>query len=222
MLSNSRLPPSPRADLHLSGGLAAAPACADAPRARAPTPTMPTATPPRTARRPMSWDGENRLLSVTISGGSDQLRLCAGRHAAEKGHVNRHHNLSRPRHRDHSDRRFYQIPGRGCGQGRHRREPVTTWLHRDHLNSIRMRTDSAGARIEAGFYWPLWRAGLHRGQPAAHHLETLYRRKIRRQHRALLSQRPLQRSLSRPLHLARLVGPDDARGRDEQICLCGK
>ena len=57
---------------------------------------------------------------------------------------------------------------------------MSTWLTRDHSQSIRLRTDAAGALAEASQY-------LAYGAPAppppgALHLQALHRRALRRRH----------------------------------------
>jgi RHS repeat-associated protein len=81
--------------------------------------------------------------------------------------------------------------------------PVTTWLHRDHLNSIRMRTNAAGGQSEVGFYWAY-------GEPASTSLFppiTTSRRYIGEKYDASIGLYYLNGRYYDP-YLGRFISPD--------------
>ena len=99
------------------------------------------------------WDGENRLLSVTISGAATSFAYAPDGTRLKKVTSTGTTIYLGPDIEISPTGVFTKYPVADAIRVGTGASPVTTWLHRDHLNSIRMRTDSAGARIEAGFYW---------------------------------------------------------------------
>ena len=99
------------------------------------------------------WDGENRLLSVTISGAATSFAYAPDGTRLKKVTSTGTTIYLGPDIEISPTGVFTKYPVADAVRVGTGASPVTTWLHRDHLNSIRMRTDFAGTRIEAGFYW---------------------------------------------------------------------
>ena len=191
-----------------------APACAAHRRPAQPTPTTPTATRSRDGDRSLRL-GRREPAARRSPAGQRHLRLRAGRHAAEEDDRRRApRSISAP---TSSGRRPASGPNTctptRCGSA----APTTTWLHRDHSQSIRLRTNAAGALIEAAAL----RALRRRQPPAALTISKGYigESTIRRPGCIYLNARYLDPILG-ALPLARRLGPDPAGRRHQPLRLC--
>jgi RHS repeat-associated protein len=100
------------------------------------------------------WDGENRLLSVTISGAATSFAYAPdGTRLKKTGATGTTTYLGADIEISPTGI-FTKYPVADAIRVGTGASPVTTWLHRDHLNSIRMRTNAAGVQSEVGFYRP--------------------------------------------------------------------
>jgi YD repeat-containing protein len=142
--------------------------------------------------RTLTWDGQNRLLSVnavSFTYAPDGMRL---------------------RKTSGSTTTLYlgaDIEKKGSTWTKYihpdavRIGSTTTWLHRDHSQSLRLRTSAAGTLVEAAAYTPYGSQA-----PGLAISRGYYRREARSGDRAPLPQRPLHGPRPRKVHLTRRLG----------------
>ena len=161
--------------------------------------------------RTITYDGENRPVAVngvTYAYGPDGKRL---KKIAADGKVTR---LPRCRCRTRCRvRRLDQIPARRRKRVGSGESAVTTWMHRDHLTSVRLITGSAGAAVARAGYAPYGDQS-----PTLRPVKGLDRRKIRPRNRLAIPQRRYYDPLL-PVHHARRLGPAAAGCRHQPLRL---